>query len=304
MSKPSPGQLAFAATGFLCIATPILLALCNVRIEPSFLFKVAGAVVFLQLVSIRYRKQDEKPLVGAINGAALLMVFTTVYAVAHYCLPHMAGVFYDDTFAAIDEAMGMSARDITLWARESWVDDALAKIYYAFFFQFALYIPYASGVRRDWYRMYECLSNMFISALIGLVIFAIWPAKNTVWFYKLDDIHGMVGIAEQLQLLQDGTFGLLTHQNALGLMQFPSFHVAIAVILWWDMRYEHKAVLAIGGVWTAVMSVSAVTAGAHYVIDIWGGIAVAAISILATKLLTRPRNEDELDPVPLWRRDS
>ena len=172
------------------------------------------------------------------------------------------------------------------------LDLVLAKIYYLFFFHLALYVPYAAGIRRNPWRMYETLATMFVCALYGLVLFALFPAKNAVFFYGHEDLYHTARLVDHLDQLSRGAFGVLSHQNAQGLIQFPSFHVAIAVLLCWDLRYEHRIVLAIGIVWTALMTWSAVTTGGHYVIDIWGGLAIAGAAVATVRLLCGSKPQD------------
>jgi membrane-associated phospholipid phosphatase len=303
MRRLAPSELAAAGSLILLGGTPVLLAGSRIRIEPSFLFEVSAVVVFLQILSLRYRKQAEGALVAVINGSCMIMLVTTVYAIAQYCLPEHAERFYDEAFASFDAATGLTADDIVSWSRSHpRVDFALSRIYYAFFFHFALYIPYAAGVRRDPYRMYQCLAQIFVAAIIGLALFGLWPAKNAVFFYGHEDIHHTSLLVAHLQQLQDGTFGVLTHQNAQGLIQFPSFHMAIAAILWWDLRHERNVVFGLGGIWTLLMGVAAVTTGGHYVIDIWGGLLIALSGVVSIRILSRSRLEGELDCEPIWRR--
>lgn len=282
-----------ASTVFLVLGTVLLLPFSHVRLDYSFYWIVAAGISVMQALSLRYRKQQEWELVAALNGASLLAGFSTVYAVTQYLLPEHNPNFWDESFHAFDAALGVTADEIVRWSRSMpWLDAGLSKIYYAFFFHFALFVPYAAGVRRDVWRSYETLANMFVCAIFGLFLFGIFPAKNAVFFYGHEDIHHTRMLVEHLELLRTKTFGVLTHTNAQGLIQFPSFHVAIAVLLGWDLRYEHRIVQVLGVVWTALMALSAVTTGGHYVIDIWGGFLIAIGAIWAVRIFTGSKPEN------------
>lgn len=290
MRRVAPAEVAVGATVFLIAAGAIGYSLSHITIDAWFVLKVFVASAALQLLNIRYYKQKEWPLVAAIHGATLLVIFTTMYSVTHYTLPEHSTHFWDAEFAAFDAFFGVTADDIVPAVRSvPMLDEMLKKIYYAFFFHFALFVPYAAGVRKNPKRMYEGLAQMFIAAIYGLILFAIFPAKNAVWFYGHEDIHHTRMIVEHLQLLQDHAFGTLTAENTEGLIQFPSFHVAIAAILCWDLRYENRWIFRAGFVWGFLMAVSAVTTGGHYVIDIWGGLFIAVAAVITLRALGKER---------------
>ncbi len=286
-------QICVAALLVLILGTLLLFPLSHIQIEIGFFWKVSVGVGVMQLLAVRYRRQQEWSLVAALNGASLLIAFSTVYAATQYLLPEHNPVFWDSAFARFDEALGLTSLVVVEWTRSvPHLDMILAKIYYAFFFHFALYVPYAAGVRRDPWRMYETLANMFVSAIFGLVLFAIFPAKNAIFFYGIEDIHHTGLLVQHLDELSKLDFGLLTPGNAQGLIQFPSFHVAIAVLLCWDLRYEVRPVLIVGIIWTALMAWSAITTGGHYVIDIWGGVAIAMAAIGVVRWLSGSKPQD------------
>jgi membrane-associated phospholipid phosphatase len=82
--------------------------------------------------------------------------------------------------------------------------------------------------------------------------------------------------------LRDGSLRHLEMFKLTGIVSFPSFHAASAVLyLWalWPVRY-------LGGIAAALnllMIAATPVIGAHYIIDVFGGVALAAISILLGK---------------------
>jgi len=288
-----PARISVAAVAVLVLGTLLLFPLSHIQVELGFFWKVSVGVGVMQLLAVRYRRQEEWTLVAALDGASLLIAFSTVYAVTQYLLPEHNPDFWDADFAGFDQRLGLTSAAIVEWTRSvPHLDMILAKIYYAFFFHFALYIPYAAGVRRDPWRMYETLANMCVCAIFGLVLFAVFPAKNAIFFYGIEDIHFTGLLVEHLDQLSKHRFGTLTPANAQGLIQFPSFHVAIAVLLCWDLRYERRVVLVLGVIWTLLMAWSAITTGGHYVIDIWGGVGIAVAAVAFVRWLSGSKPQD------------
>jgi membrane-associated phospholipid phosphatase len=84
--------------------------------------------------------------------------------------------------------------------------------------------------------------------------------------------------------LRDGSLRHLELFKLAGIVSFPSFHTASGVLyIWalWPVRYFRWAAIATN----AWMIAATPLIGAHYVIDVIGGIGVAAGSVLFTKYL-------------------
>lgn len=96
----------------------------------------------------------------------------------------------------------------------------------------------------------------------------------------------MPGKLRDILALHDGSLLELRLFFLSGIVSFPSFHAASAVLyIWalWPVRW-------IGGIAAAlnVLMIAATPAiGAHYIIDVVAGIALGAASIWATKICLR-----------------
>jgi membrane-associated phospholipid phosphatase len=80
--------------------------------------------------------------------------------------------------------------------------------------------------------------------------------------------------------LRDGSIRALVALGAEGVITFPSLHAALAVIMiaaLWPIRVLRWIVLVIN----VTMLVATPIDGAHYLIDVIAGLAIAAVSLLA-----------------------
>ena len=73
---------------------------------------------------------------------------------------------------------------------------------------------------------------------------------------------------------------------------FPSGHVALAWLLFWGVAHsvyaaKHKIAKTLTALWAIGISISTLTLKQHYVVDVVGGFAVAAICFFAAKWLLR-----------------
>lgn len=282
-------RVAIGLTIAMCLATFFLDLFSYVEVlwGTTWLFWVVGLVFFT--LRFRYAKQEEWNLVTALEGSALLIIFTSLFGIATYLLPEHAQAMWDTELVGADMLLGIESRDVINHARQ-WptLDLVLAKIYHALYIHLALLVVYAAGVRRDNERAWRFLTEMFVAAWLGLILYAFLPAYNAIDFYELKDTHHTLGIVEHLKAIRAGTFETLNFKDALGLVQFPSFHIAVQFVLLADIiRNEHKIVSAVFIVWTALMTWATVVVGAHYIVDLLGGGLIALVGALVGMLIIR-----------------
>jgi membrane-associated phospholipid phosphatase len=120
-------------------------------------------------------------------------------------------------------------------------------------------------------RLQEFMLTVIISLLLTTSISYIIPAVGAA------SSHGM-GIEpwrDNLLALRDHTLGNIT--APLGIISFPSFHTILALLLIYTTRGYKCHIISI--IINALMILSALTEGAHYLVDIFGGVATTIITI-------------------------
>jgi membrane-associated phospholipid phosphatase len=83
--------------------------------------------------------------------------------------------------------------------------------------------------------------------------------------------------------LRDGSRSVISYRGAEGLITFPSFHVAWALLMVWALR-GNRRVFAAFAVLNAMLIVSTMTTGWHYFADVLGGVAVAVAAVIGADL--------------------
>jgi hypothetical protein len=187
-----------------------------------------------------------------------------------------------DLFVAADRAIGFSWID---WANfilaHSWLESVTGSAYLSYAFQpyVALVLVALFGtVRRNAQLMIATMIALAITIIVSALIPAIEPAtaygfKTPAW-----ETH------EALRA------GQRTGLPYVGIICFPSFHTAMAVLftaVYRGMPWAFWPAAALN----AVMLLSVPFSGDHYLIDLFGGLAVALIAI---KLTVRLVPEDAL----------
>lgn len=271
------------------IAVTICLSFASqIKVIWQTLWPVLAVVSFFMLLRIRYKKQGEVNLVAVLEGSAILLTFTSFFAVGTYLAPEHASSMYDTEFSVID-ALTFEAPPIIEFTRSfPSFDEFLVFVYNTLYLHLALLVIYAAGVRKDNLRSFVNLNRLFIAALVGLLLFGLFPAYNATYFYQLDDVHNTLPIVEHLKRIRADQFPELRYENILGLIQFPSFHVSTQIIFLIDiLENEGKFLKLIFIPWTFFMCWSAITVGGHYVVDLAGGVFIAAFSYVVLKTLKR-----------------
>jgi len=87
--------------------------------------------------------------------------------------------------------------------------------------------------------------------------------------------------AEIVLNLRDGTLRAIDLDAINGIISFPSLHAAVSVIVPFSMRWNRALFWPIAML-DAVMLVSAVPSGNHYLVDVVGGVGVGTLAILCS----------------------
>lgn len=120
----------------------------------------------------------------------------------------------------------------------------------------------------------------FAPALGGYLHYGLSPAD-----YPDIRVSAAWDFVSVMEGARDGTLRTIGSTPVVGLVTFPSFHAAAAVILAWFGRKTRASVLFVP--LNALMLLSTVPVGGHYLVDVVAGCLVAACGI--TLASVRPK---------------
>jgi membrane-associated phospholipid phosphatase len=266
----------------LSLTLPLLL---DMRLSPTYYaFPImATAPLALLIPYLRWRRMEriqagvELPLLGLLCS---LSVLALTYAAMRLNLP-----LTDANLAAADAALGYHAPSLV-----SWIDSRreLAWIFgmsYGAFFPQLLLLPAvlcASGQLRRAYSM--VLAYLFLGTS-GAAISALFPSEGVYIYYGvapdvLRSINHEAGtlFLRSFNAVRSDPYFILELREAAGIVTFPSGHAGAAILCgWaaWGSRPLRWPLLLIN----ACMYASALTHGAHYLVDILAGTALALACI-------------------------
>jgi membrane-associated phospholipid phosphatase len=131
-----------------------------------------------------------------------------------------------------------------------------------------------------------------LSLCICLAVFPFVPALGFYLHHAVDpaaaqsvQVPAAWRHAEILLPARSGALRELGWEQINGIITFPSFHAAAAVLLGWGILFAPRIVRWPMLALNALMLVSTVVIGGHYLVDVLAGCAVAGLAILAAKRL-------------------
>ena len=205
---------------------------------------------------------------------------------------------WDLRFARMDAALGFNWLGcLSLIMRHPILRNLLEHDYNSVFVQVFVSIAYFAIIRRTdrnrellWTGMMSALITASLSGLLP----AVGPYVNDVKSLPLKDMPAWLAV---FVTLRDGTLSKFALLDMTGIVTFPSFHTALAILLIYVHRSPLRSFMPVI-ILNVVMLVAIPFAGHHYLVDMIAGAGVAAISIAIVRLAMRSgRSEDSLSAV-------
>lgn len=125
-------------------------------------------------------------------------------------------------------------------------------------------------------RLWQFVLQFQLAAIATVVLFALWPA-STVGQHGIHEWLSADVAMQQFFAVRAGTLRVLDLTEATGLISFPSFHTAAALLVVWSLRqtWWFWPMLVID----ALLIAATVLLGIHYAVDVLGGMAVVGLAI-------------------------
>ncbi len=244
----------------------------------------AGAAALGYLYTIV--RPDER-LAALCCGAAYLIAYTLFAAVLSYLGASLDLPLLDAGFARTDAALGLDWLALLRFTSEWPALGKLLRVAYFSCMPQMLLVFLALATTRQLQRLGDFLALFTITSLVAILVGSLLPAAGAAVYFDppvalRDAIGHDAGFwqAAHYEGLRAGTLRAIDPATLQGVVQFPSFHAALAVITaWalWQTRYLAVPALALN----AVVILSAAPIGGHHFIDILAGIVIAVAAIAA-----------------------
>lgn len=226
------------------------------------------------------RQVDEGTIANTLSELALLAAYAPLVAALSFIIATPALPLVDSSLSTIDRLIGFHW---TGWYQSIAARPFLQRTLSIFYFSSLVHIIVlllTTGLTGRIDRARELNALLLGTSLTVVLISGLMPALSA-WVYYDMGIEKAYHLS-RLTGLRDGTFRILDTGTLAGIVTFPSFHTAIAIILIWVSRgiiwlFWPTLIINIG------VLISIPSEGGHYLIDILAGalIAISAILLVA-----------------------
>jgi membrane-associated phospholipid phosphatase len=258
-------------------------------------------LVVLGALHIVYRFiRPDARLAAATEIAAQILLILLFGILLSYAAVTARFPYVDAQLYAIDNALGFHrAAYLGFFAQHAWLAAIVSAAYFCMLPQFAA-VPLTMFVSGRVDRLRQMILAVALALLITVGISVFTPSLTAFVHVDLPQMlevpAGLYTPEPTMEALRAGTFRAVELNNLEGLISFPSFHTAAALIfIWtsWPLRYLRWAGLVLNA---ALISATPID-GAHYIVDVIGGVAVATTAIVASGWLLR-KLPDAAVPAP------
>lgn len=189
----------------------------------------------------------------------------------------------DAVFARMDRALGFNVPAIAGWvgSHPMWrlISDRSYDVLYLLL-PLAMFLPGILGKREAAEQFVVANAAAF---LMSFPIFTLLPAIGPWAGSAYAGNVGQRAVEASILALHSGS----KTAAVVGVVCFPSFHVIWAVLSAWSLR-PIPILRIVGGLMAALVAISTVTTGWHYVVDVIAGFAVAAAALWIARWVVAP----------------
>lgn len=242
--------------------------------------------VFAILVAGMFRRVGHERGPAAVEMVALLLLSGLPAVFLQFPLMLIGPDGADERLLAADRLLGF---DWLSFAR-LFIDPlpyALIKTAYSWLHTEAIAVLAILAMLGRITRGWQVITSAILALLICLLVCPLFPAQGEYVLCGLRPqdvpvVENLCRFGEAISAVRVEGLRVIDQTMRIGLLSFPSFHAASAVILaWglWGIRWLRWPSVALN----ILMTIGAIVVGAHYFVDILGGILVGGAAVLLAR---------------------
>ncbi len=267
---------AWSVIGLLAAADAVWMALQHISTPVSSL--ATAACFVLGLLGIQYLysrlRPDERLALLAGSTAKLLAYSFSIGVFSYFCATWKLPLI-DEWLSAADRAVGFDWVSLYAWTgHHRIIKDVLLLAYSSLVAQIGFLMIWMVSTRR--YERAQILLCLYIaSGLCYILVSSLLPAAGAFGYYATATDTPYV---QQFYTLRNGGVKVIDLFDLQGVIQFPSFHFALAVIctyVTWGIRFLFPTFAVLN--FLVILSTPVI--GGHFLADIWGG-AILTIPLI------------------------
>ncbi|MDQ6702205.1 MAG: phosphatase PAP2 family protein [Pseudomonadota bacterium] len=275
--------IEWAAILVVVVSDAILLAETSFRLDASSQLRILAGSIVLAVVLVICRRWRSFPrithrLAHLARTVLSLVLFTNAVSILSYILTGILPLpRWDEALATADRALGLNWLEMYQWLTRHPAIEASAHAAYMSLGPETLILFIVLELLGHHNQARAFLLWFIVSTIAAVSIGILIPAAGAVVYYHLPVAPTTVYVA-QMAGLRNGTLRTINPFDSDGLVVFPSFHAALAVLCACaarPLRILKIPLLALN----LLIILSSPAEGAHYFTDIVAGIILAALTI-------------------------
>jgi hypothetical protein len=278
------GVFLLAGNAALLVTDIVLFASLGISIRWSA--KAAGGIIpFCALLVVWLNfyfvpgRQNERLVAELVFIVGMIVLFTNLGSLMQYGAVAVGAPYADWWLAASDAALGIHVGTLAAWTRRHPFVDLTLRLAYISFMPQLLFVVCVLAWYRDRVRLWEFAWHFMVCAAVAVAALIVCPAVCPPAYYGFQPTVDMTRLIHQIQTLHDGTMKVVRFDDLEGLVSFPSFHVAGALIVTWAVRARRWFLWPLACL-NVLLIASTFLTGVHYFVDILGAIPLFVGSVL------------------------
>lgn len=204
--------------------------------------------------------------------------------VAVYLIHDLSFPWVDAQLAYFDSLVGFNWLAQLAWINEHQTVARILRASYEMIMSFMLLTGISLLLLNKLEKLRELIMTYAISLSITIFIGAFLPARGAFFYHQptadlLGNIPSKSGrdFLDHMISLHDGTLKVVSFDQMVGLITFPSFHMVMALLMMWATW--RTIVFPIFVLFNILMAIATPVFGGHYFVDLIGGLVITALSI-------------------------
>ena len=289
-------ELNWVALALMCAAFVLVVALSSFSFEPVGLSICLGVIAFyagLAYLNARLPRRRNPMVVFTLGATAQLALVIVIMGPLTYLAAATNFPMQDANLHALDLMLGLDWRAYLDFVNAhpllaAWLSAAYSMIKWPI-----LGIPVVLAMAGKFRRLQEFTFAFSLALIVTTIVSALVPAIGTYYQLGLSaaDYPNLYPRAyldqlRDLPLVRDGSLRYLDLFALTGIVTFPSFHAASAVLYawaFWGVRWARPIAIIVNGAMLAGTPID----GGHYFVDLIGGIAVTVMALAIARMASR-----------------
>src|SRR5262245_28287139 len=279
--------IPIAAMGSILL---LAVAVSNFSLEPVAFGTTAAIAVAFGVIAYVYAfargAAADPKLTFSLGTISQVILVTAIVGPLSYVANAANWPLQDQALLLIDRAMGMDPEPIARFINAHPTIGHWLNVGYGFIKWPLLGIPIILTMTLRLVRLQLFIGALCFALAVTIAISSLAPAIGTLYGLHLSpetftSLNTKVYAAQlrDIVALRNGTLRHLELFHLAGIVSFPSFHAASAVLYMWAL-WPVRGFASLSIAMNVLMIAATPVIGAHYMIDVIGGIALAAGSIM------------------------